>query len=97
MNRIELVYLPDRKPYLQVLLPLLSDAQVDILESAVDAIWRVLAPKEDRISGVFIPRITSPNSGNSNTLAPTERTSPSESTSEADPPEPPDVVKGVPR
>ena len=45
MYRIRTCHYPDGRPYIRVDLPPLSDPQLYILESVVDAIWSVIAPQ----------------------------------------------------
>lgn len=45
MYRIRTSRYPDGSPYIRVELPPLSDPQLDLLESVVSAIWRIVAPQ----------------------------------------------------
>jgi hypothetical protein len=62
MFRIQTCRYPDGTSYIRVHLPLMSDPQLYILESVVDAIWRVLNPQAGP-TYVWLPRQNSSSTG----------------------------------
>jgi len=55
MYRIRTSRYPDGNAYLRVELPMMSEPQLDILETVVSAIWRVLDPQAGPTL-VWLPR-----------------------------------------